>query len=596
MELAIPLIALCGMYIVSNQTQKKENFRTRESLPNIDIPDKNYPNDEVIDESSTSKLAVSNAYGNGGDVYTDKYFNPNSNEEFINKQITSSNYDNQSEYTSLTGQNVQMDYFRHNNMTPFFGSKSHETNASNANEATMDNYTGGGSQYKERREQAPLFSPGENVQYAHGAPNNTDFIRSRINPSTKMTGVTPFESIKVGPGLGMGLSSEGQGGYNSGMMARDQWREKTVDELRASNNPKASGIGLLGFEGPANSAVKNMGQMGIMEKNRVDTAFEMGPDRLFTTTGIQKNPALRAVPMPRHVNRPETSTNYSGVASSSNPAHYVKGEYMPSTNIQLGETPIPGAYARGKAGAYNSDYGAKSGMLYQNNRSANLEDNQYYGAVGGAIKSAMAPILDMLRPSRKENSIGNLRPYQNVTSRVSNSYVFDPADRMAPTIRETTEKSKNHLNINSGQGGGGYESTQMQPVRNQRDTTTDFFYAGNASAGERGRQPRQYDAEYNQQSNGIKSSTLQGYTPAGGMSLLNSEINMSAKPKDNYLANTRPVQQTRSHGTIPSASNMGSLQGSSNSLYDGIQYDRNNGDVLNQLKGNPYTHSVLGAI
>lgn len=595
MELAIPLIALCGMYIASNQHKKTEGFQSHEELPNVDIPDVNYPNETGIDVESSSKLAVSNAYGPNS-VYTDKYFNPNSNKDFVNQNTT---FPEQTQYNtsymSLTGNDVDIDYFRHNNMTPFFGSKSHETNHANANESTMDNYTGSGSQLIARREQAPMFSPEDNMHWTHGMPNSTEFIKSRINPSLKMSNVKPFEEIRVGPGMGNGFSSEGQDGFNSGMMARDQWQEKTVDELRVANKQKASGIGILGFEGPANSAIKNMGQMGIMEKNRVDTTFEMGPERLFTTTGIQKNPTLRAVPIPRHVSRPETSVNYAGVAGSSNPAHYVKGEYMPSTNNVWDEAPVPSAYARGKSGAYDSDYGVKSQNVYQNNRTANIQDDQYYGAIGGAIKSAIAPILDILRPSRRENTIGNMRPYQNAKSRVENSYIFNPADRMAPTIRETTENSNNHLYINANQRGGGYETTQMQPVHNQRDSTTDYYYAGNASAGERGRQPRSYDSEYNQRNNDIKSSTIKGYTPSGGMSLLNSDINMTAKAKDNYLVNNRPVQSTRSFGTIPSATTMGNLQGSA-SLYDGIQYERNNGDVLSQLSDNPYTHSVLGGI
>lgn len=595
MELAIPLIALCGMYIASNQTKKSENFRNQDTLPNTDIPDVNYPESNNIDAASSSKLAVSNPYG-PGPVYTDKYFNPNSNTEFIEQSVSNPD-NNNSSYRSLTGKNVDVDYFKHNNMTPFFGKKSYESNSDNANEHRLDYSTGSGSQYNERREQSPLFSPESNIQWAHGMPNNTDFIKSRINPSLKMSNVKPFEEIRVGPGLGMGFSAEGQGGFNSGMMAREQYKEKTVDELRVASKQKASGIGILGFEGPANSAVKNMGHMGIMEKNRVDTCFEMGPERLFTTTGIQKNPALRAIPVPRHVNRPETSTNYKGIAGSSNPAHYVKGEYMESTNNVWGEAPVPSAYARGRSGAYNSDYGAKSGIVYQNNRNANMNDgdNQYYGAIGGAIKSAIAPILDILRPSRRENSVGNMRPYQNAKSRVNNSYIFNPADRMAPTIRETTENSINHLNVNANQRGGGYETTVMTHTHNQRDSTTDYYYAGNSSAGERGRQPRIYDAEYNQRNNDVKSSTIQGYTPSGNMSLMNSDIYMTAKPKDDYLVNNRAVNQTRSFGTVPSAETMGNLQGS-NSLYGGIQYDRNNGDVLSQLKENPYTHNVLSSI
>ena len=39
-------------------------------------------------------------------------------------------------------------------------------------------------------------------------------------------------------------------GYNNGMMAREKWMDKQVDDLRVANKQKASGIGLLGYEGP----------------------------------------------------------------------------------------------------------------------------------------------------------------------------------------------------------------------------------------------------------------------------------------------------------------------------------------------------------
>jgi hypothetical protein len=598
MEFAIPIIGLAGLYIVSNQNQKSENFANKnrnnaELLPNTDVPNTNFPDEYPIyspDTQLTSKLSTTNVY-DGPSVYTDKYFNNDAN--YGN---TLPGHNNQpASYTSLTGQNVDVDYFRHNNMVPFFGAKSHINNAPNATESTLDNYNGQGSQIFSKKEIAPLFAPGDNYQWAYGTPNNTDFIKSRMNPSMKMSNIKPFEEIKVAPGLGLGYTAEGVGGYNSGLFAREQWTDKTVDELRVNNKQKASGFSMLGYEGPAGSHVTQRGDIGIMEKNRVDTTFAVGQDRLFTTTGVEKAPTMRAIPVERHVNRPETATNYAGVASYSNPANYVKGQYMDSTNIQLGPVPIQSAYGPGKSGAYDADYGIKAQHAYPNNRTANIQDDGYFGVVGGAIGATIAPILDILKPSRKENTIGNLRPYQNAKSTVENSYIFNPADRMAPTIRETTENSKFHLNVNSNQRGGAYEVTPNQPVHNARETTDNFYYAGGSSAGERGRQVRPYDAEYGQRNNDIKSSTINGRLVQGNMSLMNGDINVKSKPKDAYLANTRPVAATNLNFVSPSLDTFGKLQGT-NELYQGIQYDRNNGDILSQLKGNPYTLNVVNGL
>ena len=158
------------------------------------------------------------------------------------------------------------------------------------------------------------------------------------------------------------------------------------------------------------------------------------------------------------------------------------------------------------------------------------------------------------------------------------------------------EVDKQHWNINANQRGGAYETTEHQATSNQRDTTTDVYYAGVASAGGGARETRPYDAEYRQRNNDIKASTVASRgANAGGMALLNSDIQMRAKPQEAMLKNDRAVQGTMMpYGLPPSMETMGRLQGSGGSdLYSGMQLDRNNGDVLSQLKGNPYTLSVV---
>ena len=87
MEIAIPLIALGSMYIISNQPKpedkKKEGFN---SLPNTDIPDKNFPDDTANNPELdvSSKLATVNQY-DGRSVYTDKYFNPYAQNSLVKK-------------------------------------------------------------------------------------------------------------------------------------------------------------------------------------------------------------------------------------------------------------------------------------------------------------------------------------------------------------------------------------------------------------------------------------------------------------------------------------------------------------------------------
>jgi hypothetical protein len=356
---------------------------------------------------------------------------------------------------------------------------------------------------------------------------------------------------------------------------------------------------LLGHEGPANSFVKMTGDtdhMGRFEKNRPETSFELGPDRLFTTMGVQQGQMLHSIPVGRDQHRADTTVSYSGGAGvgTGHSAAYVPGEYMPSHNQQLGSVPIPVANAGGRHYATDGDYGIKATMAYPNNRSANNQAD-YYGGMGGAIGAVIAPLLDALRPSRRENTIGTLRPYQNPKSEVSQSYIFNPADRAPTTIRETTEKSKFHLNINANQHGGAYTVTEQQPANTYRQFTEDYYYAGNAGAGEGARGIRPYDAEYNQRNNDLKSSTVVGYTPKGNMSLMNGDINMRQISRDDMLQNNRAVIG-KMPNQIPDPINMGQSAGNTNQLYSTIQMDRNTPDITNMLKSNPYVVDYRSAL
>ena len=625
MEMIIPALAIGGLYFASkqNKNEKQEHFYSRAklaaeaaALPNVDVPDRNYPDDNypmTNELDATGKLSTVNRYGNGGEpqtVYTDKYFSLNPDINQVSRATTVNAAQQDRTYTSMTGQTVESDYFTHNNMVPFFGSKSRANNPSNALESTLDSYTGNGSQQFSKREVSTFFTPSEGYQWAHGMPTTSDFVQSRIVPSMNMAGVKPFDEIKVGPGVGIGYGNEGMGGYNSGMLAREQWMDKTVDQLRVANKQKASGLGMLGYEGPANSSIKrstDRAQQGIVEKNRVERTFEMGSDRLFTTTGLEKGPTMRALQVDDRSTRPETSVGYAGVASmgGGQTLQQVRGEYMPTHNQQLGAVPFTAAFAPNKGTAVEGEYGRRSTVAYPNNRSfpTSQSNNQpagsnYFGSAGGVLGAVVAPLLDLLRPSRKENTIGNLRPYQNAKGPVEQMYVYDPeTSRPAATMRDMTQNSTGHYNINGQnmQNGMAYTVMGYDEIRNQRDTTTDYSYMGNGNSGNR--QIRPYDAEYRQRNNDIKSSTIDGRLVPGNMSLLNHDVNMrTTTDRDSLMRNARAADGTRA-SQIPSLESFGILQGSQNkNLYSEMSLDRNSGDVLSQLKKNPYTHSVVNGL
>jgi len=606
MEIALPLLGLAGIYFINKNsstiTSTEENFETSRQpvsqLPNVDIPNKNYPNENIknSETDTTSKLSVSNNFDSRKN-YLDKFFNPN-----VGIKNSSEDSNIPASYTSLSGNKVDSSYFQHNNMVPFFGSNLRTNHTSNnINESTLDSMTGAGSQIFSKREQGPLFDQQSHLQHAYGTPNHNDFYQSRMNPSISMNGVKPFQDEKVGPGLGLGYGTAGSGGFNSGMAEREKWMDRDVDELRAANKPKPGGNSLYGYEGAAHSNVAtsiNVNNYGRFEKNRPDTAYEMGQNRLLITTGTEKGPYMNSKVIEKNMSRPETTAEYTGVAGVSNPTTYSKGEYMPSHNNQLGEIPLGVANANGRHIATEEDYGFKTKVAYPNNRSIRTKDEDYYGAVGGAIGAVVAPLLDALRPSRRENTIGSLRPYQNAKTTVSNSYVYNPNDVPDATIRETTENSINHLNVNSNQLGGAYKVALQTPITNNRMTTDNFSYVGQAGAGEGSRAKKSYEAEYNQKNNEIKSSTVvgSGYTPSGNMDLFNGNLNQSSKPKENFLKNERAVVPAPIlNYDAPDKYNMGKMHGPKE-LYQNIQLDRTDSSFLDSLKKNPFTHDIVSAL
>ena len=74
---------------------------------------------------------------------------------------------------------------------------------------------------------------------------------------------------------------------------------------------------------------------------------------------------------------------------------------MPSKHIDLGPVPVKPAMRIGANGGNEADYGMKSVMVYENNRSANVQDT-YFGAFSSAIGAVVSPLLDVVRPSQRK--------------------------------------------------------------------------------------------------------------------------------------------------------------------------------------------------
>lgn len=605
-ELALPLLALGGLYIYSNSDKDKKNKKCEKftnmgithypnngdsNLPNTNVLNKNFPKqNQPIDKTNEN--------------YVREYINPNQTTDKFFKTNVSSNYlpseIRNKEFDSMSGDTFTPKDFTHNNMVPFFGSKVTQNSVNNNIPAILDTNTGAGSQNIKRVERAPLFNPADNVQLSHGAPIQTDFLQNRQIPSQRIANVLPWEQQKVAPGLGLGFTNEGSGGFNSGMMDRKAWLPPTVDELRSKTNPRVS-YNLSGHEGAAVAEVKNMGSIGYVEKHSPEQAHAMGPQHWFTTTGS----SLAQMSQPKQM-MPDTnncSAEYFGGGSSTlNQGIYTTPHTEEShRNEQSRTTNMNPANALGKGSISDTDYGMKGYNIEKNNRSDSCknDNNNTFGSINSIVKGMFAPVMDILRPCRKEDVIYNANQLGNIQARVPNLPLTNPEDRPKTTNKEMTadKVGLNYLNVShiNGSAGGGYENTNTMIKSQQRNSTNSEIYgnAGNATNAQ-----MNIDA-WNQQHNNI-NKTFENRPNAGGTQVFSGNINMNINRRDVDRVNNRlttddfipqrNVPQDPSL-SIPSADtfgkiNMPQIQGQN------INTERISGDLLHAFKSNPYTQSL----
>ena len=602
MELAIPLVVMGGLYVAANQDKSKvanknnritsndnrEGFENmgapKNYLPNLDLPAKNYP--YISKELGPDAIM---AYPSGA-AATDKYYNQDVYVQQNNQGIRTGRIIK--DVYSLTGDSINVKDFKHNNMAPYFGAKIRgSTIDADSAETILDNMQGGGSQYYSKQEIAPLFKPQEMVQFPNGVPNNSDFYQSRMNPSLRMNNILPFDQVKVGPGLGQGYSAEGSNGFNSGMECRDAWLPRTVDELRTANNPKTT-FGLANHEGPASAEVKNRGYIGVVEKYRPDTDYELGPSRWFTAVGQETAPKARGIEVLLPVNRPETNCEYFGASTGETKATYVDSNYEESKRPELNPNQLNPAAAIGSGSATTGDYGIKGYKILPNNRLTSNSNEM--GIVGGAIKAAIAPLLDILRPTRKENVVGNINPAGNVSTIATAGVVWNPADRTKTTIREMTEGKldMNHLNVGNQNEGGAYTVSLQQPITNQRDSTN-VQYTGNATGGATNSGLQSYNAAYNNQRINVNKS-YENRPNHGGMTMWNGQHNMKVDRNENDRNNNRWFVPSGNPVAHPSVETHGLIQGGKSTIYADAEYNiqRIQPDLLNAFRKNPYSQSL----
>lgn len=542
-------------------------------------------------------------------------------------------------FVSMSGQKIKKGDFVHNNMVPFFSGSVKQNLSASANQTLLDYHTGAASLEFSKKEIAPLFrTDRKNVGLPIGAPNKTaemkEYIATNLNQVVRKNNELPFEQIRTGPGLNKGFTNKPSGGFNQPEKNEILKRYMNVDELRTENNPKQTYKGRVL---PAKSVNTNRGKVGDVRKYKPDSYFinENG-ERNLVTTGAQIKDRVRPQPIDRYTTRPETSTEYYGAGGGNrdqiagqvfNKDQYDHTQYNIKQLNEVNKGPAHSKDGWKQLGESKGvgDYG-RGGFQNKPTERTFTGPRMHGLNITRDVKSVIAPLLDIFRPTKKQNMVGAARPFGNfgntapsarvyydpndsarttireITGRTDylgaptnvdqhEMYYYDPVEIAKPTIREVTANT-NYVgiatnNAQNGQTGGGYQTANYVMEPTNRQTTQNHEYVGVAKSDDG---PMSYTAEYNARLNPTKEIVAKGRTPTtqGPKTNLDSkQVNMSFKKHDFDYMQTRVPAPSNMATTIAGKEFIGEIKGKT-VLNMNVARDRNVKDVVSQFENNKY--------
>ena len=350
-------------------------------------------------------------------------------------------------------------------------------------------------------------------------------------------------------------------------------------------------------EGPANSFIKaipTQQTIGRVEKQRPDTFFINSQDRWFTTTGMEKGETLRSIQEMGVIRRNDVINDYTGPAAPADiKAGHAPENFEPSKRTEALAAGINHSRAAGRGPHNDGEHFLRSHTNYENNRSTIKQPETLRSGFGGAIGAVIAPIMDIFRPTRKDETINNIRIYGEATSIVPNGYVINEKDATPTTVKETTLYAPS-FNINN-QKEGVYVNNYSSPDLTQRDTTS-CESVGPAGGYATNYGDMNYEAAYKQINNEIKSSTIINHPNQGGMDLFNGNMNMNCFRQDcnRYDGRVNPAHSILS-SLPPSSQTYGAIN-TPQYYNECAGCDRIQPDILSAFKNNPYTHSLTSSV
>jgi hypothetical protein len=510
----------------------------------------------------------------------------------------------------LSGQRIPSKEFKHNNMQPFIKDKNRQNMAPAANTSILDSFNGGGSIQMKKREVENMFA---NSQAPYGNPfgmeDNTEFIQSRISsqPPVARNNERPFEPTRVGPGLGDKFGVSGQGGFQQ-LEINEIMRPRDTNELRVATRPKDT------FEKPVVPGQHYVGQsanvsdVGEVRKYRPDTFYiDESGERFFVTTGDLIKETVRSTQVLPHTTRPETSTEYTGIAASQDYVEgYVTGSYRNPMTQQYGADGFRNAdmtgYYTANPDAPEANYGRSGIEIRPNERNETSERVMALNPAPADNQLVTTHFTDSARPTRRSEIIGNIRmtgtPFHHVDQAPAIT-VWDPKDVARTTVKESTI----YLDRPGIAGGDGASMPQRLKVYDPEDiakpTQKSQLSAHSAWTGPGGNgawsDAMDTTFAHNMRTNPNKEQVAQRRKPiagAGSVATFKGDPGrQTSKKLDVDIKNDRPLAVNRPIDLTPSAADIGRVEYRVPLKLD-VSRERNTYSAIEAVDQNPFMQSL----
>ena len=506
----------------------------------------------------------------------------------------------------LSGQKITSNEFTHNNMVPFFGGQVRQNVGANTNTGILDSYTGAASVTIAKKEVSAMFNTAQ-TPYGNpvGMEANTDFVQSRIETPRNRGGERPFEPVRVAPAVKEGFGSTGKGGFQQYEVNESMMKNiRRTDDLRTADNPK------LTYDRPVVPGVsfvtKSAKDTGEVRKYRPDGFFIDESGERFVgafAQDIQKE-TVRSVQVMKHQTRPETSVEYVGPgASQAFGDSYVVGSYRTPMAQQYGGAGYRNADATGyytnDTDAPEADYGRSSIEIRPNERAATGERTMGLNLVPADTGNVTVHYSDPTRPTRREETSGNIRQTGTPVGYASGApaiTVWDPNDVARTTVKETTV----HWNYygNAAPADGPTRLKTYDPDDIARPTQKAQLSAKSEHFGPSvavNKDFTSHDAAYNMRTNPNREQIAKGRKPIAGngkVAVFTGEKNgVTYKKLDADSINDRANSVNRVNSIPSGVGDLGQIKYRVPLEMD-ISMQRNTREVIAAVENNPLQQSL----